>query len=99
MKIWMAILAAGLLCAACETSDNMASDSGNTKVAVNEDGEEMVCRSERVTGELVRREICKTRAQIKEENESSGRLQAGAIGTGGSGQGDFPAGCNGKGSC
>lgn len=99
MKIWMTVLAAGLLCAACETSDNMASTSGNTKVAVNEEGEEMICRSERVTGELVRREICKTRAQIEDENASSGRLQAGAIATGGSGQGGLPAGCNGKGSC
>lgn len=96
MRIALTSMAALLACAACQTADTAQYDMAN----IDSDGEELICKKVRVTGELVPREICKTRAQIEEENKP-GTLTAGAIasGQGSDGGGRIGSICNGKGAC
>ena len=89
MRIALTSMAALLACAACQTADTARYDMAN----VDSDGEELICKKVRVTGELVPREQCRTRAEIDEANESSAALKGGAIPTG------RGAVCTGKGVC
>lgn len=74
-------------CVACETPQ------GQDIARLNAEGERLYCKNIRVTGELVPREQCRTRAEIDEANESSAALKGGAIPTG------RGAVCTGKGVC
>ncbi|WP_022699151.1 hypothetical protein [Euryhalocaulis caribicus] len=91
MRILAITVTALWLCAACQTPDTAEYDVAK----VDKDGEELICKKVRVTGELVPREVCKTQAQIKEDRQSGGRLQPNAIGVDGTGQGPVRA-CDGK---
>ena len=80
--------AAGLALAACETT---GPDSMET-AKVDENGEPLICRTERETGKMVGREVCYTREEIKRQNQTSGSMRA-TISSTGAGR------CGGKGNC
>lgn len=67
MRITKLLAAAGLaaILAACATTDG---ESTNDQVAQNQNVEagspdEMICRNERVTGQMIPRRVCMTRAE------------------------------------
>lgn len=68
MQVTKLLAAAGLaaILAACATTENGTSQ--NDMVAANQDVEpgspdEMICRNERVTGQMIPRRVCMTRAE------------------------------------
>ncbi|WP_421860548.1 hypothetical protein [Oceanicaulis sp.] len=61
----------GLLLTACASEEHMAMIYGEGFVAVNEDGEEVICRYESATGSRLAEQVCRTRAELEAEERET----------------------------
>ena len=70
-KKYAFIGAAGLLMASCASEEHKAMIYGEEFVAVNENGEEVVCRYESAIGSRLAGQVCRTRAEIEAEEQEA----------------------------
>ena len=71
MRTLMLAGVSALLLTACASEEHMAMMYGEGFVAVNEDGEEVICRYESATGSRLAEQVCRTRAELEAEERES----------------------------